>query len=93
MREIIEKQRVKTFINKVLIEWRNETDRIEALSDDNTFNLYLRPDIIAKEAKSLFVPKIYIFVDFETPITLNLIDSNFETFPLKISKDKSRDEY
>nr|WP_315420984.1 hypothetical protein [uncultured Pedobacter sp.] len=90
MKEIIEQQKVKAFINKVKIEWRNEVASIEVLTDNDniSYNIYLQPGIVASEVQNKFRPKIYMFVDFETLITLNLIDNNFNTISLKMSKDK-----
>ncbi|WP_025146046.1 hypothetical protein [Pedobacter jeongneungensis] len=90
MKEIIEQQKVKAFIKKVEIEWRNEIASIEVLTDNVSFNVYLQLDIPANEVQNLLLPKIYMFVDFETLITLHFIDSNFNSISLKMSKDKRK---
>jgi hypothetical protein len=90
MKEIIEKQKIKAFLNKLSILWAAEISFVDFISEEE-INIYLNQGIRTDDLSLLLVPKIYMFVDFETPITLNFIDTKRNIYALdNIHKNSSK---
>lgn len=74
MKTIIERQKVKSFINKITIEWPGCIDHCVFESEKIVY-IHLQHDISPIDFIRSLMPKAGMFVDFETKLKIIFIGS------------------
>ncbi|RNL53034.1 hypothetical protein [Pedobacter jejuensis] len=73
MKEIIEKQKVNSFLNKLQLEWPSSIDHYNLKTESLAF-IYLQDEENPKEFLKHLFPKMMLFVDFEVYLELMILN-------------------
>ncbi|RZL25273.1 MAG: hypothetical protein EOO96_23020 [Pedobacter sp.] len=77
IKAVIEKQKIKSFIKKLDLEWPGKIDRVSFKSEDLVF-IHLQDDVPPVEFAESLIPKVNVFVDFSAPLKICFLNTDGE---------------
>jgi len=77
MKTIIENQKIKSFFQKMDLEWPGKIERVSFKAQDLVF-VHLQDDISPMEFAESLMPKVEVFIDFSSPIKICFLNSDGE---------------